>query len=52
MQRAARVADQIGGYALFVDAKDAAVAGFYQRYGFAALPDTPLTLCLPFADMP
>lgn len=52
MQRAARVAEQIGGYALFVDANDAAVAEFYRRYGFAALPDAPLTLCLPFAQMP
>lgn len=52
MQRAARVANEIGGYALFVDAKDASVAAFYRRYGFAPLPDDPLTLCLPFADMP
>jgi GNAT superfamily N-acetyltransferase len=52
MQRAARVASEIGGYALFVDAKNGDVAAFYQRYGVAALPDDSLTLCLPFADMP
>lgn len=52
MLRAARVAEQIGGFALFVDAKNPVVAAFYQRYGFAAFPDHPLTLCLPFADMP
>ena len=45
-------ANEIGGYALFVDAKDAAAAAFYKKYGFTAFPDDPLILCMPFADMP
>lgn len=52
LDRAARVAGEIGGYAVFVDAKDADAAAFYQKYGFIAFPDDPLTLCLPFASMP
>ncbi|MES2041586.1 MAG: GNAT family N-acetyltransferase [Pseudomonadota bacterium] len=38
---------QIAAYALVVDAKDAAAAGFYQHFGFIALQDTPLSLFLP-----
>lgn len=52
LDRAARVADEIGGFALFVDAKDDVAAAFYSRYGFIAFPDDPLTLCLPFARIP
>lgn len=52
MNRAARVADEIGGFALFVDAKDVAAAGFYRKYGYLPLPDNPLILCMPFSDMP
>ncbi len=49
LHRAARVANEIGGYAMFVDAKDEKAAAFYKRYGFSAFPDNPLILCLPFA---
>lgn len=42
----------IGGSFLFVDAKDTELAKFYGRYGFVALPDDPLTLCMPIADIP
>jgi GNAT superfamily N-acetyltransferase len=52
LDRAARVANEIGGYAIFVDAKDEKAAAFYKQYGFAAFPDNPLILCLPFASMP
>jgi GNAT superfamily N-acetyltransferase len=52
MDRAARVAGEIGGYALFVDAKDDKAAAFYKRYGFIPFPDDPLILCMPFANMP
>jgi GNAT superfamily N-acetyltransferase len=52
IDRTARVASEIGGYAVFVDAKDEQAAAFYQRYGFAPMPDNPLILCLPFANMP
>jgi GNAT superfamily N-acetyltransferase len=52
IDRAARVANEIGGYAIFVDAKDENAAAFYKRYGFSAFPDNPLILCLPFANLP
>ncbi|HEX8612848.1 MAG TPA: GNAT family N-acetyltransferase [Telluria sp.] len=52
LARAARVADEIGGYAVFVDAKDEAAATFYKKYGFIPFPDDPLTLCLKSADIP
>jgi GNAT superfamily N-acetyltransferase len=52
LSRAARVADEIGGYAVFVDAKDEKAAAFYKKYGFIPFPDDPLTLCLKFADIP
>jgi len=42
----------IGGSFLFVDAKDTELATFYARYGFVALPDAPLILCMPIADLP
>ena len=37
----------VGAYALLVDAKDDKAKGFYQRYGFIACTDAPLTLYLP-----
>lgn len=52
IDRAARVANEIGGYAIFVDAKDENAAVFYKRYGFSVFPDHPLILCLPFAALP
>lgn len=52
LDRAARVPREIGGYAVFVDAKDEAAAAFYTKYGFVRFPDQPLILCMPFANMP
>lgn len=52
MDRAARVAGEIGGYAIFVDAKDGSAAAFYAKYGYAPLPDSPLILCMPFMQLP
>jgi GNAT superfamily N-acetyltransferase len=40
---------EIAAYALMVDAKDGNAAAFYGHHGFIALPDSPLTLFLPFA---
>lgn len=37
----------VGAYALLVDAKDDQAQAFYQRYGFIACADSPLTLYLP-----
>lgn len=52
MNRARRVATEIGGFAIFVDAKDETAAAFYRRYGFTPFPDDPLILLMPFAAMP
>jgi GNAT superfamily N-acetyltransferase len=38
---------QVGAYALVVDAKHAKAKVFYQRYGFIACQDSPMTLYLP-----
>lgn len=48
LERAARVAQEVGGHALFVDAKDESGANFYRKYGFVPFPDDPLVLCMPF----
>ncbi len=50
--RAKNVASQVGGFALFVDAKDEVAAGFYAHFGFEPLPDDPLKLCIPIASIP
>lgn len=42
---------EIAAFALMVDAKDEAAAGFYRHHGFIALPDSPLTLFLPLATV-
>lgn len=52
MIRAKYVASQVGGFALFVDAKDEAAAGFYAHFGFKPLPDDPMRLCIPTASIP
>ena len=50
MEKAWRVAQQVGGFGLFVDAKEGA-ASFYWHYGFDAFPDDPATLVLRIADI-
>jgi predicted GNAT family N-acyltransferase len=52
IDRVARVVDEVGGVAMFVDAKSEDVAQFYKKYGFVPFPDNPLILCLPFANLP
>ena len=42
---------EAGIYAFAVDAKDENAAAFYQKYGFIALPDNPLSLYLPIANL-
>ena len=42
---------EIAAYALVVDAKDEAAAGFYAHHGFIALPEQPLVLLLPLATV-
>ncbi len=50
-QRALAVADAVGGVALAIDAKDDAVARWYQRFGALQLLDEPLALVLPLATI-
>jgi GNAT superfamily N-acetyltransferase len=45
--RALAVASEVGGVALAIDAKDAAVARWYQRFGAMPLLDDSLKLILP-----
>lgn len=47
--RCIRVADDVGGVALLVDAKNERAAQWYQSYGALALEDAPLSLVLPLA---
>jgi GNAT superfamily N-acetyltransferase len=47
--RCIRVASEVGGVALLIDAKNDRVAQWYAGYGAAALLDAPLSLVLPLA---
>jgi GNAT superfamily N-acetyltransferase len=47
--RCLRVAKDVGGVALLIDAKSARAAQWYQSYGALALDDAPLSLVLPLA---
>lgn len=48
-ERALKVASEIGGAALVIDAKDEAAANWYRRFGAYSLIDAPLCLVLPLA---
>lgn len=52
MAKAKDAADNVGGFALFVDAKHDDAASFYLHYGFARLPSHPLVLAMPIAAIP
>lgn len=52
MKRVELSTSQVGGYAFFVDAKDADTAHFYARYGFVPLVSNPLTLFMPIMSFP
>jgi predicted GNAT family N-acyltransferase len=45
--RCLRVAQEVGGTVMLIDAKNARVADWYASYGAVALLDAPLTLLLP-----
>jgi len=47
LTRAQRIFAEAGGIGLFVDAFDDRAAGYYQRFGFVASPDSALLLFLP-----
>jgi len=46
-RRCLRVAEEVGGTALLIDAKNEQVAAWYASYGALPLMDAPLTLLLP-----
>lgn len=46
-ERALAVAQEVGGVALAIDAKDERAAAWYQRFGALPLLDDPLKLILP-----
>lgn len=49
LQRAVALHDQIGMFAIVVDAKDASAKRFYQKYGFLEFSSRPLSLFLPIS---
>lgn len=51
LQRCLRLAAEIGMVGVIVDAKDEQARGWYERYEFVRLPDSPLTLWLPTAAL-
>jgi GNAT superfamily N-acetyltransferase len=51
IRRSRLVLEHVGVHALFVDAKDAKAAAFYQKYGLRSLPDQPLQLVLILAGL-
>lgn len=51
LARCAAAADDIGGRAVLVHAKDEAAARFYRRWGFQELPDNPHHLYLLMKDL-
>ena len=50
--RAAESAEQIGMYAVVVDAIDESAAAFYRKHAFTALVDQPLRLFFPISAVP
>jgi hypothetical protein len=47
--RCLRVAEEVGGVALLIDAKSDRAAQWYESYGAMRLLDVPLSLVLPLA---
>jgi GNAT superfamily N-acetyltransferase len=48
-ERCIRVAQDVGGVALLIDAKNDRAASWYESYGALRLEDAPLSLVLPLA---
>lgn len=48
-ERCIRVAQEVGGVALLIDAKNDRAATWYESYGALRLTDAPLSLVLPLA---
>lgn len=51
LHRALAVSQQIGCYAVFVQALNTKAAEFYAKFGFEPLPDDPLKLVLPLVTL-
>jgi ribosomal protein S18 acetylase RimI-like enzyme len=51
LHRTVSIAEHAGVIGLFVDAKNDSARSFYERYGFAALPQQPLHLFLPIETL-
>ena len=51
MRKVIEVFESAGGIGLFVDAKDGAARGYYERFGFVPLPDNDLQLFLPLQTL-
>lgn len=49
--RAAEISEEVGIYAVVVDAIDDRAKAFYEKYGFIAFEENPLTLFLPIATI-
>ena len=52
LQRCLHISESIGMLGVIVEAKDERARGWYERYEFERLPDSPLTLWLPTAAIP
>lgn len=50
-RRCIAVAEEVGGVALLIDAKDERAARWYEGYGAIRLADAPLSLVLPLATL-
>lgn len=50
-RRCLAVAEQVGGTAMLIDAKDERAARWYEGFGAHRLLDTPLSLVLPLATL-
>ena len=50
-KRCMAVAEQVGGVALLIDAKNDQAARWYEGYGAVRLDDAPLSLILPFSAL-
>lgn len=51
LELALELAGRVGIHAVVVDAKDEVARAFYERLGFAAFEDAPLSLFLPIATL-
>lgn len=50
-ERCIKVAEEAGGVAMLIDAKDANAARWYEGYDAVRLHDSPFSLVLPFATV-